>query len=309
MAIAQGITCTQWFEAQDPVGEDQGFGLLNRDGSPRVTWQMLKTLAGSLGPSPAYQGWLALGPEQRGYGFVFVAREVPVMVAWVPAERRSSSEWRMLKFSRDVRVTELWSTKTRNVPAGQPVVLTGGPVAVSGLPPELVQQARANSDGNFPWGGDYSSAQTISFQAGLPDKIHGVFPRGRSSYPTVTFADGSMGLVVQGDINHPISFYAHPSFASFQTRDYYVRATVRRIAGGNVGMNLRYEVADSQGRSPYANVDQWFGVSQDSTWQTYTWHCKDACFSKMWGYDFAISPEQSVPFAIGKIEVSTKPFK
>lgn len=113
---------------------------------------------------------------------------------------------------------------------------------------------------------------------------------------------------MQGDINHPISFYTHPSFASFQARDYYVRSTVRRIASGTVGMNLQYEVADSQGRLPYANAGQGFDVSHQGTWQTHTWHRKDACFSKMWGYDFDISPEQSVPFAIGKIEVSTKSF-
>ena len=108
---------------------------------------------------------------------------------------------------------------------------------------------------------------------------------------------------------HPISFYTHPSFASFQTKDYYVRATVRRIAAGNVGMNLRYEVANSQGRSPYTNVGQWFGVTKESNWQTHTWRCTNACFSKMWGYDFVISPERSVPFAIGQIEVSTTPFE
>ena len=108
---------------------------------------------------------------------------------------------------------------------------------------------------------------------------------------------------------HPISFYTHPSFASVQTKDYYVRATVRRIAAGNLGMNLRYEVADSQGRSPYANVGQWFGVNKESNWQTHTWRCTNACFSKMWGYDFVISPERSVPFAIGQIEVSTTPFE
>ena len=54
---------------------------------------------------------------------------------------------------------------------------------------------------------------------------------------------------------------------------------------------------------------QWFGVSQEPMWATYTWHCQDACFSKMWGYDFVIAPEQSILFAIGKIEVSTVPFE
>ena len=67
--------------------------------------------------------------------------------------------------------------------------------------------------------------------------------------------------------------------------------------------------ADSQGRSPDANVGQWFGVTKGSNWQTHTWRCTNACFSTMWGYDFVISPEQSVPFAIGKIEVSTTPFE
>jgi hypothetical protein len=47
----------------------------------------------------------------------------------------------------------------------------------------------------------------------------------------------------------------------------------------------------------------------NTDWQTYTWHVTEACFAKMWGYDFSIRPEQSVPFVIGKVEVSTIPFK
>ena len=29
----------------------------------------------------------------------------------------------------------------------------------------------------------------------------------------------------------------------------------------------------------------------------------------MWGNDITLRPEQSVPFVIGKVEVSTEPFK
>jgi hypothetical protein len=47
----------------------------------------------------------------------------------------------------------------------------------------------------------------------------------------------------------------------------------------------------------------------NTDWQTYTWHVTDACFATMWGYDFSIRPEQSVPFVIGKVEVSTIAFK
>ena len=82
----------------------------------------------------------------------------------------------------------------------------------------------------------------------------GVFLADRSDRPVVTFADGSSGVVLEGAINHPIRFFVHPSFAGFRTREYYVRVTVRRVAPGNVGMNLLYEVADSQGRNPYANT-------------------------------------------------------
>lgn len=137
----------------------------------------------------------------------------------------------------------------------------------------------------------------MSFEAGQPNKLNGVVPRNRSRYPTVTFADGSSGLVLPGDIAHPISFYAHPSFASLQTDEYFARATVRRLGSGsgNVGMNLRYEVADSQCRSPYANVGQWFGVGKEGNWQTYTWRCSMACFAKMWGHDSISPPSNPCP--------------
>lgn len=309
MSLAQGFSCTQWFEAQDPVGEDQGFGLIARNGNPRAAFQTMKTLTSWLGEQPKYEGWLALGQLQRGYGFVFTGKVRPVLIAWLPAGDHLDPARGKVGFTKDVEVTDALTAAPVQLPALQPRTLTTTPTFFAGVPDEIVQQARANSDKPFPWGGDYSGAKTILFQAGDFDQMRGVFPRHRSSYPTVKFADGSSGLIVQGDINHPVSFYAHPSFANFQTKDYYVRATVRRIAAGNVGMNLRYEVADSQGRSPYANVGQWFGVTKESTWQTHTWRCTNACFSKMWGYDFVISPEQSVPFAIGKIEVSTTPFE
>ena len=123
--------------------------------------------------------------------------------------------------------------------AQQQLALSATPTFIAGVPDDLVQAARANADKPFPWGGDYSAAKTIHFQAGDDDQTRGVFPRNRSRYPTVKFTDGSSGLIVEGDINHPISFDTHPSFASFATKVDYVRATVRRIAAGNVGLNLR----------------------------------------------------------------------
>jgi hypothetical protein len=192
---------------------------------------------------------------------------------------------------------------------GQPLALTDTPVLVTGVPAELLKQARANAGKPFPWGGDYTGAEVVSCEPGTPDGNRGIFQIQRAANPTIKFADGSTGILSRGDIGQAVSFFVHPSFASLQTREYYVRVKVRRVAPGNVGMNLNYEIADSQGRSAYKNRGIWFGLTADMDWQTYTWHITDACFSKMWGYDITFRPEQSLPFVVGKVEVSTIPFK
>ncbi|MDB5355807.1 MAG: hypothetical protein JWN24_2260 [Phycisphaerales bacterium] len=303
MAIAQGIARTQWFEARDPVGEDQGFGLLSRDGTPRVSYTAFKTLTTHLGPAPKYDGWLALGHGGKGYGFVFQGKSAPVLVAWMPIGQTDKT----LSFTADVQVFDALTGTATSLKASQPLTLTDAPVLIVGIGPELVNEARAHAKSNFPWGGDYSTAKTVSVEPGSSEQPSGVFQVQRNSTPTLKFPDGSTGILVRGD--QAVNFYCHPTFADFRTTDYYVRISVRRVAPGNVGMNLNYEVADSQGRSPYKNRGQWFGATDSNDWQTYTWHISDACFSKMWGYDISFRPEQSVAFVIGKVEVSTEPFK
>jgi len=303
MAVAQGVRRTQWFEAQDPANEDQGFGLLNREGKPRASYLALKTLSARLGARPKVVGWLALGRDGKGYGFVFENGNVPVLVAWMPLGRSEPP----LTFAGDVEVVDALSDVQTPLKAGQPLELTDRPVLVAGLPAGLVQVARSNASQAFPWGGSYSAVQTVNGQPGLPEGGQGIFQVRRDATPTVRFPDGSAGILVRGD--QSVCFYVHPSFAGIQTKEYYIRVSVRRVAPGNVGMNLFYELADSQGRTPYRNREQWFSAAPDMGWQTNTWHVTDACFSKMWGYDFSLRPEQSVPFVIGKVEVSTVPFK
>jgi hypothetical protein len=223
----------------------------------------------------------------------------------MPAGLRDKS----LTSATDVEVTDAVSGTVTKIKADQPLELSDSPVLIAGLPDQLVKQAKANASKNFPWGGDYSTTKTVSCLPGSGEANTGIAHLRRDNYPTVKFADGTTGILVQGDITHPVSFYVHPSFAKFQTKEYYVRATIRRVAAGNVGMNLIYETADGQGRSPYANTGKWFGATKDNGWQTHTWHITDACFSKMWGYDITLRPEQSVPFVIGKVEVSTEPFE
>jgi hypothetical protein len=301
MAVAQGIARICWFEAQDPHGEPGGYGLLNIDGKPRVSYVAMKAMTSALGETPKYQGWLALGPDKRSYGFVFQNGASSAMAIWMPAGMSGN-----ITFTADVKTVDPMTDSTVNLKASQPLALTDSPLFVTNLPADLIAQAKANADKNFPWGGDYSGTDTVTLEPGPKPVSNGVILQGKKN-PYV-FDDGSTGIEVEGKIGSGANFYTHPSFAGIKNKEYYIRISFRRIGPGNVGMNFSCEVADSQGQGPLRHNGGWYSVGADMGWQTHTWHVTDACFAKMWGFDFCLQPEQSVPFVVGKVEVSTKPF-
>ncbi|MFD1691161.1 hypothetical protein ACFSHR_05105 [Azotobacter chroococcum] len=59
--------------------------MLEQDGTARDAYQTLALLKKALGAKPAYQGWLALGRNGRGYGFVFQGIAIPY---WSPGCRK-----------------------------------------------------------------------------------------------------------------------------------------------------------------------------------------------------------------------------
>jgi len=300
MAIAQGIRCVQWFEAQDPAREEPGFGLLKRDGAPRASYEAFKVMTSSLGRAPKYLGWIAPGQGGRSFGFVFQGSAAPVLVAWKAVGDREQS----IAFPQDVKTRSISEGEVTTLTAGKPLRLEDEPRFVMDLPQALVEEASANKARIFPWGGDFSQTKIVSTD--WDNNKRGIFQTGSHTNPKITFPDGSSGLLVSA--NQGTQFYVHPSFASIGARRYFVRITVRRVTPGNVGMNLFYEIFDTQGRTPYRNTGKWFGVGNDDGWQTYTWELNDAYFAKMWGYDISLGPEQSQAFALGKVEVSTETF-
>jgi hypothetical protein len=304
LALAQGITRVCWFEAKDPIGEEAGFGLLQSDGTERPSYIAMKSLIAALGETPKYLGWLALGDENRGYGFVFRGANEPVLIVWMPTGIIDAS----IRFNGEVQLLDPITEITTRLGPNSSLRPDSAPIIVTHLPDSLVAEAKANATKPFPWGGNYSSVSTVSFECNRAHKSEGIFQLYPRATPAHIFDDGSSGITLQGDFTHPVSFYTHPSFASVTTREYYIRVTFRRITPGNVGWNFHYEVADSHAQGPMRSTDGWFSAGPDMGWQTHTWHVTDASFSKMWGYDFSINPEKSVPFVIGKIEVSTHPF-
>jgi len=303
MAVAQGISHVCWFEAEDPHGEPPGYGLLDINGNPRASATAMKAMTDALGETPKYQGWLALGQGARSYGFVFQGTAGPVLALWMPARSTDNT----ITFTGDVQIVDPLTGNVTPLKTGQSLSLTNLPVLVTGLPGDLVAQAQANAAKNFPWGGDYSNVNTVSLQLGPNPVNQGVACQGGNGI-SVVFPDGSTGEVVQGTIGGGANFYVHPSFASVNTREYYIRLSFRSLGPGSVGMNFSYEVADSQGDAPMRHSGGWYSLTPDSGWQTHVWHVTDASFAKMWGVDFGINPEKSVPFVVGKVEVSTQPF-
>jgi hypothetical protein len=300
MALAQGIACTQWFEARDPAGEDAGFGLLARDGRPRPAYESLKRLIATLGAQPKYLGWVVLGESGRGYGFVFKAGEKTITVAWSPVGNTIA-----VPMTQPVNVVDAVTGQATAVTSGQSLLLTNAPVFIVDAPFAAI--AAQNASKPFPWGGSFTGKEAVSTTLGKSDGAAGITQVDPRSTPHCTYADGSTGIIARSD--QAIRFYTHPSFAPLTTNDFYVRITVRRLAPGNVGMNLYYEAADTQGRMPYKNKGTWYSVPAGDGWHTFTWHLTDACFAKMWGYDFSFKAEQSQPFVIGKVEVSRTPLK
>ena len=309
MALAQGITRMEWFEARDPAGEESGFGLLDRQGRARPAYEAYQALVQHLGATPRCLGWL---DEEHSYVFVFEGKTEPVVVAWARQEvvHHYLFNAKLSIDAGDPNATmhtsrDLWG-KAIHFPAAGLLIITEAPWIGTGLSPSALARARANAGKPFPWGGNFADAVSVSLDPGGVRPDAGIYQVATKQTPTVIFHDLSTGILARGD--QAVSFHAHPSFTPFSRREYYVRVTVRRISPGNVGMNLFYEYADARGRTPYRNTGTWFGLGPGYGWQTHTWKLTDACFAKMWGYDFSLRPEQSQPFVIGEVEVSCRPF-
>ena len=233
------------------------------------------------------------GIEQASaMGFLFQNGDAKVLVSW--------------KITGEEDQPLPAGIKAIDIQGHNAVLLSDSPVFILNPTESLISRAKVNKRLPFPWGGNFSKANAVKGTPGGTHSLGGVVQSGERTMPKVSYPDGSSGILMGA--NERVQFYVHPSFASVNTSEYYVRIKVRRIVPGNVGMNLVYEVADSKGATPYRNQGTWFSVSKDEGWHTFTWHVKDACFAKMWGYDISFVPEHSQPFVLGEVEVSIAPF-
>ena len=68
---------------------------------PRPSFVAFRALTDALGDSPTYQGFLPLGQEGAGYGFVFQADGENVLIAWMPKGKTTSVRFDSSLFAID----------------------------------------------------------------------------------------------------------------------------------------------------------------------------------------------------------------
>lgn len=282
LSIAQGVEHVFWFEGQD--GDSGPFGLLDAGGKKRLAFTALQNLIANLGGIPDYVGWVE--PVPGTYGFVFRNRDQVVLVAWA---------WRSGKhtFGFDTDVTAMAPT-TGTVTRTRTVDFGTVPVIVTGLPTWWSDQADANSTRPFPWGGDYSAAQSVSVEA--PDVQGGLHQFGE---PRLRSFDGQPARDASPSTSQ--NFAVDPNFASYVTGPLKISVTARRNGTTPAGYRLKYEST-----SGWKAAGEWYQIPESNGFTTKEFVLNDAEFVGNWAYHFMLDSDSTrhSQYSIQKVTVS-----
>jgi polysaccharide biosynthesis protein PslG len=266
LSIAQGIEVVNWFEGID--GDSGPMGLLEANGTPRPAYHALAQMIRYLGPHPIYQGWVSLAPDS--YGFVFQGREKTVMVAWA---MRKAAE---VPVSLGITIKPVEDAETESA-------LTNSPVLVLGISPAQLRRAKLNRTKPFPWGGDYTGANSVSVnlgEGGLAQGLH-VLNGDAVAADVVAYGGGARsGAAPQG-----MMFAVDPNFLTYTALPIEITAQVRREPNASTAkLELVYESTHGyQKPAPYE-------IPDDGQWHTATWKIRDSQFVGKWAYNFRFLP-------------------
>jgi len=275
LGLAQGVHRIHWFEGID--GDSGPFGLIagNTGSAPkRPSYTALSQLIKALGQTPRSAGWLLL--DGKHYGFVFDGAEGAVLATWAGPGVTAK-----VSFGARVRIVQ---PRSGEASEAEGLDLTSSPVLVLGIPPKLAAEARANAGRPFPWGGDYTGAASVSWEA--PGTERGLHPTGRAKILAV---DGKEARDLSA--NSGQSFTVDPNFLSYTTVPIKITAVMRRNGEKAAGFNLKYEST-----SGWKGAEGWVTVPAGPQWTTRTWTIKDPQFVGKWGVHFGFdsdSPQHS----------------
>lgn len=289
LSLAQGFEKVFWFEARGPAyGHGTDHGIIRADWTPRPAYAALKAMTGALGETPQMAGWIDLSGS---YGFLFENSNNKVLVAWSPVGKEER-----VKFSAPVTAIDI-TGESRTLSAGDALTLTNTPVFIVGVPGDTVEKAKANIAKPFPWGGDFTSADEVTWRAGQPG--NGIEPLG-SAETTANGAEPSR-LLKKGA---GLSFRVNPTFAPFGTTNLEIKVVARRAAADQpAGFQMMYETLKTIHGYDRAG---WWTVPEDDKWHEYVWKVSDANFVGTWAYNFTIT-EVSSDLLVKEVSVRKLP--
>lgn len=272
LSLAQGVHRIHWFEGID--GDSGPFGLIagNNGGAPkRPSYTAMTQLIKALGPTPRFAGWLLV--DHQHYGFVFSGPEGPVLVTWAGPGVAAK-----VAFAGKVRLTRPRTGETSEADA---LELTNSPVLISGLPAGLVTEAHANLGRPFPWGGDFSGAASVGWEA--PGAERGLHPIGRAKIVTLDGREARDLSAASGQ-----AFTVDPNFLSYTTVPIKITAVLRRNGAKGAGFNLKYEST-----SGWKAAEGWYTIPAGPGWTTKTWTIKDPQFVGKWGFHLSFDSDST----------------
>jgi hypothetical protein len=228
------------------------------------------------GQRPQYLGWVLLNDQH--YGFIFQDSESTLLCTWSRPGKPP-----VVDFGQEVKIV---NPITGNVFAARSYELTSSPVFVLDVPESLVAQARANKAQPFDWGGDYSSAKSVSIQFGETTVEKGLHTLAGADVAAAVVAYG--GSARAGNVPGGNMFTVDPNFLSYTTEPIEITAVVRRNqANDNSGFKLVYESTSGfKTASP-----GWYTVPDNKKWHTITWKIDDPQFVNYWGFNFNLESD------------------
>jgi len=267
MGIAQGVACINWFEGMD--GDSGPMGLLQADGTPRPAYTAMAQMIQHLGQYPQYLGWVLL--NDKDYGFVFQGAKSTVLITWAP--KGATNE---VDFGQTVQIVD---PMTGNTTTNKTRLLTTAPIFVIGVPAELSKQAQSNKAKPFPWGGDYTSAKSVSVTFGDKTVENGLHTHAGEAIAADVITYGGSARV--GNVPGGNVYMVDPNFLSYTTTPIQITAVVRRNpANDPAELDLEYESTTGYKKAPM------YEIPDNTEWHNATWTIDDSQFVSKYGFNF-----------------------
>ncbi|HLF94563.1 MAG TPA: hypothetical protein VJB14_13955 [Planctomycetota bacterium] len=272
LSLAQGVRRIHWFEGIDGDSGPFGFIAGNNGNAPkRLSYTAMTQLIQHLGQTPRFVGWMFL--QQRHPAFVFEGAAGAVAVAWAPPK---TSEKLALGAKR--RVVQPRSGETSEV---ETVELTNSPLFILGAPAAWVAEAKANAGRPYPWGGDYTGAASVSWDAAGGSK--GLHLVGEERIVTID------GQPARDQSRHGgQTFTVDPNFLSYTTVPIKITAVMRRNGEKGAGFNLKYEAKEG-----WKGGLGWYTLPSGPQWTKQSWSIKDPQFVGKFGTHFTFDSDST----------------